>query len=439
MKHDAKHDLLRTAFVTDRTQEFFTEAELAMQIGYGKALWPLVLVKELVDNALDACEMTDRAPEITVALEKDSITVSDNGPGLKPEIITKSLDYSQRISDKKYYVAPTRGQLGNALKCVFAAAFVATGQPSRTEITSCGFDHRVEVRLDRIQQRPRIEHSCRKSRSVKKGSFVKVCWPDVAGLKTHERNAEFYQSTVREALPDLILGFAALNPHASFTLTSLGIRSALPASDRGWRKWRTSDPTSAHWYRPQDLRELIAAYIRDGKRVTLRDFVGEFDGLAGTQYRKRVLAEAELTDACLADLVSDGDLDMARVERLLKVMQHVSRPVKPERLGVIGQNNLDRVLIEHGVEEGFEYGKEAKIDDDGLPYVVEIAFGVGNGEDERKLIIGLNNSPVFKVPSGHLSDALTACHVQEFDPVVLLIHLSRPRFAFTDHGKGAIA
>src|SRR4051794_13730850 len=102
----------RRLFTTDRRMESFTERELTTQIGYGKSLWPLVLAKELIDNALDACESTDVAPQIMVTLEPDSFTVSDNGPGLKPEIVDRSLDYHVRISDKKYYVSPTRGQLG---------------------------------------------------------------------------------------------------------------------------------------------------------------------------------------------------------------------------------------------------------------------------------------------------------------------------------------
>ena len=97
----------------------------------------MVLVKELIDNALDACEATGAPPIITVKLEADAITVADNGPGLPANIIEKSLDYAIRISDKKGYVSPTRGQLGNALKCVWAAPFVVTGE-SLVEVTAGG-------------------------------------------------------------------------------------------------------------------------------------------------------------------------------------------------------------------------------------------------------------------------------------------------------------
>jgi hypothetical protein len=41
---------------------------MSKQIGHPASLWPLVAVKEPVDNALDAAERVGVAPEITVVL-----------------------------------------------------------------------------------------------------------------------------------------------------------------------------------------------------------------------------------------------------------------------------------------------------------------------------------------------------------------------------------
>ena len=430
-------EFTRTAFTTDRVMEFFTESELTTQIGYGKALWPLVLSKELIDNALDACEGTRTAPVITITLEPDGITVADNGPGLNPEIIKRSLDYRIRISDKKYYVAPTRGQLGNALKCVWAASFVANGE-GLVEVTACGLHHRIEIHLNRIAQAPDISHTI--TPSVKNGTSVTVHWPGIASLEPHDQTAEFYQTeTVSDALPALMADFATFNPHATFHLRLPSGHSSYPASDSEWSKWLGSQATSSHWYRVADLCALIAAEVRENGHKTIRDFVAEFDGLAGTQYRKRVLTEANIPDAAyLDDLVVNGDIDNAAAGRLLTAMQQASRPVKPQRLGVIGKEHLQAALVTRGVSsKGFTYRKACGTGDDGLPFVVETAFGVKKA-GQRELIIGLNNSPVFKVPSGHLSDILADCRVQAFDPIVLVVHLGCPRFEFTDHGKGSI-
>jgi Histidine kinase-, DNA gyrase B-, and HSP90-like ATPase len=114
--------LKRATFEIDPALEFFTVDELTMQLGHEQELWPLVLVKELVDNALDACEEAGVTPVIVVSIKKDSITVWDNGPGLPASTVERSLDYRIRVSNKTRYVSPTRGQLGNALKCVWAAS-----------------------------------------------------------------------------------------------------------------------------------------------------------------------------------------------------------------------------------------------------------------------------------------------------------------------------
>jgi DNA topoisomerase VI subunit B len=107
--------LTRTVFQTSRVLEFFTDKELTMQIGFPRHQWPLALVKELVDNALDACETAGICPDIAVMLTKDTVRVQDNGPGLPPSTLEHSLDYLVRVSDKAH---DTVGQPPGAEICV---------------------------------------------------------------------------------------------------------------------------------------------------------------------------------------------------------------------------------------------------------------------------------------------------------------------------------
>jgi hypothetical protein len=46
----------RITFATRRELDFFSEGELTRQIGFKWFLWPVALLKELVDNGLDGCE-----------------------------------------------------------------------------------------------------------------------------------------------------------------------------------------------------------------------------------------------------------------------------------------------------------------------------------------------------------------------------------------------
>jgi hypothetical protein len=63
----------------------------------------LVVLKELADNALDACEEADIAPMILIAVNGNSITIVDNGPGIPAKTIDGILDYSVRVSSREAY------------------------------------------------------------------------------------------------------------------------------------------------------------------------------------------------------------------------------------------------------------------------------------------------------------------------------------------------
>ena len=100
------HRIERVAFTTSRLMEFCTEKELVAQTGHEAYLWPLVVLKELVDNGADACEEAGVAPVIKVMIKTGNvksrrrpakptrIVVEDNGPGIPPEMIAGIIDYN---------------------------------------------------------------------------------------------------------------------------------------------------------------------------------------------------------------------------------------------------------------------------------------------------------------------------------------------------------
>jgi hypothetical protein len=75
--------------------------------------WPLV-VKELIDNALEACEETGVAPVISVTVNEAGIEVLDNGPALPADTTKGVLDYTVRVSSREGNVSQTRGAPANA-------------------------------------------------------------------------------------------------------------------------------------------------------------------------------------------------------------------------------------------------------------------------------------------------------------------------------------
>jgi DNA topoisomerase VI subunit B len=131
------HRLERTTFSRSRLLDFCSEKELVAQAGHSKSEWPLVILKEGMDNALDACEEAGVAPEIYVEVNTgpddgpSEIVLADNGPGIPAAVVEKIKNYSIRVTSREAYVSTTRGAQGNALKCLLAMPFVNDGLGTR--------------------------------------------------------------------------------------------------------------------------------------------------------------------------------------------------------------------------------------------------------------------------------------------------------------------
>ena len=223
--------LVRVAFRVSRLMEFCSERELINQTGHSAWDWPLVTVKELIDNSLDACEEAEVAPEIAVALEKDTIVVQDNAGGLDGETIESVLDYSIRVSSREAYVSPTRGAQGNALKTILAMGYVL-GKYSDgpavcvTVIESLGVKHRIEFRVDHIDHQPKIVRRASAS-PVMVGTKITVKWPPTrAPLFGH----------AADRLPQLVRGYVWFNPHLTLRGTWFGKEFVnVAATNPHWR------------------------------------------------------------------------------------------------------------------------------------------------------------------------------------------------------------
>ena len=136
--------LTRVAFTVSRLMEFCTKRELQNQTGHSAHQWPLVVLKELMDNALDACEEAEVAPKIliTVNPEAGTIIIQDNAAGIEGDTIKSILDYTIRVSSREAYVSPTRGAQGNALKTILAMGYVLDREDGGRDTDAVGDNHR---------------------------------------------------------------------------------------------------------------------------------------------------------------------------------------------------------------------------------------------------------------------------------------------------------
>jgi DNA topoisomerase VI subunit B len=354
--------LERTVFRTSRLLDFCSRKELIAQTGHQPSAWPLVLLKELLDNALDACEDAGTPPDVTVAVDAGRITVTDNGPGIPPDTVAGVLDFAVRVSSREAYVSPCRGAQGNALKTILAMPFVLDGACGQVEIAARGVRHTISMRVDQIRQQPMIQHCHEDDRTVTSGTSVRVFWPDSASSILADAKARFLQ---------IADDYTFLNPHLALRLDWDGEQTHTPTTEPGWVKWLPRNPTSAHWYDRERFGRLVAAYIADdadqGRDRTVREFVAEFDGLAGTAKQTRVLEKTGLKRAPLSTLARNDQVDAEAAARLLAAMQELSKPVKPKRLGVLGRDVLRRRFEALGCQpDSFTY-KASLGETDGIP------------------------------------------------------------------------
>ncbi len=387
------------------------------QTGHDPIDWPLCILKELTDNGIDSCEEAGIAPEIVIRVSTapGEISISDNGPGLPAETISAVLDYSVRASSREAYCSPTRGAQGNALKTICAMPFCLDGTVGRVRIDAHGLSHWIGFSVDQLRQEPIIAHEIAGVPTTA-GTTVRVFWPDSARSILAKAKSRFVQ---------IASDFAWLNPHAKITLIWDGeFEVKAEPSDPTWTRWTPSLPTSAHWYNQTRFERYIAAHVahdRDTDRQperTVREFLSELDGFRRSASQKRVLDEISMHRLPLSSLFGPaGEPHRDRIADLLRACKNHSRPVKPHLLGLIGKDHLLARFEAAGVhKETFKY-QNAVGEINGLPWIVEAAFGYCPEKVRgRRIITGVNFSVAvgnpFRSLRGNGGEGLEA-HLRE--------------------------
>jgi Histidine kinase-, DNA gyrase B-, and HSP90-like ATPase len=447
--------LKRVPFTVSRLMEFCQKDELVNQTGHDWRLWPLVILKELVDNAIDAAEESEVAPIISadISTKRGTIIISDNGPGIPSKTIQSVLDYSVRVSSREAYCSPTRGQQGNALKTVLPMAYVMDihGEDAcgETIIEAHGVAHHITFAVDHIKQEPKITHITKPS-TVTKGTRITVTLPKVPYGQSYTIDT-LYETEDR--FLNLAESFVWLNPHLTLRVKWNGkVRIDIKASNPDWKKWLPSWPTCPHWYDLSGFRRYMSAHISYRKAVTVREFISEFRGMTGSAKQKKVLAETGASYMRLLNFFGPHKANTKNIRKLLASLKRHTKPVRPADLGIIGQEHFyARMEAAGGDPKTFKYNRRFGVKD-GLPRVVETAFGIhasgltaGDAAPERKFITGVNWSPGIGNPfrsigkSGDGLDALmVSVRASSGAPVIFCMHVACPRVNYLDRGKTAI-
>jgi DNA topoisomerase VI subunit B len=445
--------LTRVAFKVSRLLEFCSERELQNQTGHALYDWPLVVGKEGMDNALDAAEEAEVAPEITVIVDSGTIIIEDNAGGIAGETIESILDYTIRVSSREAYVSPTRGAQGNGLKTVLAMGYVLDRKSGSdataagvTIIETGGIRHQIEFRVDHINNQPKVIHTTAES-PIRVGTKLTIKWPpnDLLDYATHR-------------FKQLIEAYVWFNPHLTLRGVWFGQEFVnVKATNPNWEKWRPRNPTSAHWYDESRLQRYLAAHVardRDlGQRRTVREFIAEFRGLSGTAVQRKVLADVGCSHQSLAQFFGVEEVNRNGIAKLLGAMKRHTKPVAPKYLGIVGAEHLrQRFLAAGGNIDTFKYECRKGMTSESIPYIVECAFGLhqsGLSQDgvsvSRKIVTGANwsagiNNPFrsFGSTGEGLENTLAKVRANANQPVICALHLASAYIQYADRGKSSI-
>jgi len=438
----------------NRMMEYFTLDGLIKMTGVEEGNLDIYVLKELIDNALDSCELEDPRPIIEIELIEDPkdplihYVVTDTGPGMTDEVIKEIINFD-RFGGTKYFVKkPTRGAQGNALMTILGIPLVLASAYGYKEllppvkITSYDKIHTLNLKLNNILEKVEIEHSIEPT-SFPLGTKIELSIPWRTSL----------QYTRFEKIID---SFAMWNPHASFDFQCDGQEKIfLPTTDK-INKYIKSGYGSPHWYTLSDFENLLYANIRyleeRGERESVVNFCKNFKG--GSSNKKDFTRElVKEMPKYVNDIQSKKES-----KRLFLKLKELITPPSSSILGYIGQKHFFNVVNYYEAEEAlFKYKKISDFfPGTNIPFCLEVAAGAAKNLEERQIFFGINNTITYHLPFEKdifyprnvnerdnpgrvtgIKEILSSYKIDSRDPVMILMHLTAPNIRYENYGKSA--
>jgi hypothetical protein len=372
------------AFEREDWTAFRTVEGLQRRAGTSMQQLAAVVVKELVDNALDA------AGDCELELSEGVIAVGDDGEGIPgdDEQLAHIFSMNRPQISSKYLRLPTRGALGNGLRVVVGAV-AATG--GKLFVTTRG--RTVQILPD-----------CMTGRS----EAVRV---DDHGDQEGTRIEVMLGPPFEPDDGDLWMGECAI----------VAARA---------RKYYQGN-TSPHWYDTEAFHELLMSVL--DTTTTVRDLISRFDGCS----RKAGDIAAEFAGVPAKSLSRD------EAAQLLHTAQDATSPVNPSRLGETlphafpGQfaRKKHHVMLSRGTN-----GDRITI-----PVVVETWADIDPNHEDSDLFVLINGSPcITEAFAQHFrKDKVTIFHGGGLDfsvktgahRVVFYLNIITPYMPVTSDGK----
>jgi DNA topoisomerase-6 subunit B len=400
----------------------------------------LTVVKEAVDNSLDACEEARILPEVNVQIiemgnDRFRICVEDNGPGIVKKQIGNI--FAKLLYGSKFHsLRQARGQQGIGISAAVLYAQLTTGRPARitTRIDPKHPAHYMELHLNTKTNEPHIVRD------------EEVQWKKEHGTKV-ELDIEAVYQKGDQSVDTYLKETAIVNPHATIVYTNPKAEQLIFP--------RATDKLPKE---PQEIRPhpygvelgIMLKILRVTDSRTLQSFLMNEFSRVGTQTAKEICANAGLqTD------MKPRQMELGHVEKLMEGIKKTKIIAPPTDCIVpIGEELLERGLRKEVAAEFYTAVTRTPEVYRGTPFVIEVALAYGGQQpaDEQARVLRFAN----RVPLLYQQSACAAYKsvlqtnwkpygLQQSSgnvpsgPLTLAVHLASVWPPFTSEAKEAIA
>lgn len=414
--------------------------------------WHIYILKELIDNALDADEAAGLAPRVHVTFAYRSsghLLICVANAARFPAAATEKLFALQTYASvKDFFNGVTRGQQGNGLKTVlgipYALQHFSEGNYQLAHVPLCietGNEQRyVWYEVDAQSQQAHVRTS------------VKAAAQSLPGTRLTAVTSRFAPQPppALEEVGELARKYALFNPFASFDWKiSVDEEAATLRFDAQSPPRPLNTPASLRWYRFDQFARLCTQLSFESA-VELPGLLGLFMHLDEPSRQKQVLRR--LASAGIRSLADLDDMD--RLRTAYRIAGEFSPQVAIERLGEAGTSSIAGFAARELAAQGqvcYRSRKEYPAADACAPYVLELFMLRSPLLCERTLWTGVNFTPLYKDPFyrkrfTHTVDGkqtevtgfervLQACGIEADDNVLVGLHLVSPNIEFQSYGK----
>lgn len=408
-------------------------------LGYENPTKALItIVKELVDNSLDACEQARILPDIKVVVkeispERFKVRVEDNGPGIVEEKL--ALAFGKLLYGSKFHrLSQQRGLQGLGASGGILYSQLTTGKPAKI-ISSTGKEiHEIELMIDVNKNEPKII-SHKEEKNPNKWHGVKL-----------EVEAEGRYIEGKQSIPEYLRQTAMSNPYAKIGYDG-------PNGKVDFERAVKELPPLPKEIKPHPYGVEIGLLRRILATTNARNLVGFLNSDFSRVGRGTALQICKL--AKLEGNRKPHDLTHEEIERLHKSMQMVKLIGPPtDCLSPLGEKLLEEGLRKETKAEFVVAVTRPPSVYRGNPFAVECALAFGGEllqEGTAQLFRFANKVPLLY----HASDCATTDAVIDTDwrrygfgqssgqlpqgQLGIFIHFASVWVPYTSEGKQAIA